>query len=151
VAKANSKTEDQDPTKGAEPILNDSGATVEIAGTQYPLRRLGVRDTFAFARIAATGAARMGQSLDQASLDAETMTFAVVAGLVYAEDEAMRLMASVISVPVKDLEDPDKFPMDTPVVLGKALAEHQDLKAFLASLGALFKQLPETKTRSRAQ
>lgn len=153
MAKAKTKQaqEQQDPTKGSEVITDQVGPTVEIAGETYPLRRLGVRDTFAFARIAATGAARMGQSLDQAQLTEETLMFAVVTGLVYAEDEALRLMASVISVQAREFDDPDKFPMDTPIVIGRALAEHQDLKAFFTSLGALFQQLPETQTRSRAQ
>lgn len=151
MAKTKTNSEQPNPTTGAEVILDQSGPTVEIAGKSYPLRRLNVRDTFACARIAATGAARMGQSLDQASLDGDTLTFAMVSGIVYAEDEALRLMASVIGVSAKDLENPDRFPMDTPVVIGKALAEHQDLKAFFTSLGTLFQQLPETQTRSRAQ
>ena len=46
---------DQDPTKGDSPILDDA-PTVTIAGEVYQLRRLGVRDTFAIARIVAVGA-----------------------------------------------------------------------------------------------
>src|SRR5690554_6655603 len=44
-----------DPTKGDSPIL-DPGPIVEIDGTTYPLRRLGVRDTLTLAKVIAIGA-----------------------------------------------------------------------------------------------
>ena len=44
-----------DPTKGDAPIL-DPGPIVEIDGTTYPLRRLGVRDTLTLAKVIAIGA-----------------------------------------------------------------------------------------------
>jgi hypothetical protein len=136
---------DQDPTVGDSPIL-DEAPTVTIAGQPYQLRRLGVRDTFAIARIVAVGAAALNRPLGS-DLTTESMGQLLLSGFMAAEETTMKLLASVIDVTVPELE---KMPMEAPLEIVAALAEHQDLRAFFARAGELMKKVPEMRTRSRA-
>lgn len=139
-----------DPTKGEAPIL-DAPPAVTIAGAKYELRRLGVRDTFAIARIVAVGAATSRTNLTNEQMtDPTKLGELLLAGFMTAENEAMKILASVIGVTVKDLENPERFPMGSELEVIMALAEHQDLRAFFAQAAALMKRLPEMQTRSRA-
>ena len=139
-----------DPTKGDAPIL-DPGPIVEIGGNPYTLRRLGVRDTFKIARIVAVGAASTNRNLTDADLaNPENLQAMLLAGLMAAEQTVIELCASLIGVTVKELEDPDRFPMSTPLDIALALAEHQDVRAFFAHvqpLVAKFAKDPKTQTR----
>lgn len=136
-----------DPTMGDSPILDDA-PTVEIGGSTYQLRRLGVRDTFAIARIVAVGAAATNQPLTNSEMgDPDKLAGLLMAGFMAAEETVLKLLASVINVTVKELES---MPMEAPLEIAAALAEHQDLRAFFARAGELMKRLPETRTRSRA-
>ncbi len=135
---------DQDPTKGDSPILDDA-PTVTIAGEVYQLRRLGVRDTFAIARIVAVGAAALNRGMDDLSADAIGQL--LLSGFMAAEETTIKLLASVISVDVKTLES---MPMEAPLEIAAALAEHQDLRAFFDRASELMRKLPEMRTRSRA-
>lgn len=138
-------TDQSDPTIGDSPIL-DEAPTVTIAGQPYQLRRLGVRDTFAIARIVAVGAAALNRPLGS-DLTTESMGQLLLSGFMAAEETTMKLLASVIGVTVPDLE---KMPMEAPLDIAAALAEHQDLRAFFARAGELMKKVPEMQTRSRA-
>ena len=135
---------DQDPTKGDSPILDDA-PVVTIAGETYQLRRLGVRDTFAIARIVAVGAAALNRGMDDLSADAIGQL--LLSGFMAAEETTIKLLASVINVDVKTLES---MPMEAPLEIAAALAEHQDLRAFFARASELMRKLPEMRTRSRA-
>lgn len=138
-----------DPTKGDAPIL-DPGPIVEIGGTPYTLRRLGVRDTFKIARIVAVGAASTKSDLTDAELaDPNKLQALLLAGVMAAEVTVLDLCASLIGVTVKDLEDPERFPMSTPIDIAMALVEHQDVRAFFAHvkpLVAKFAKGQKTKT-----
>jgi hypothetical protein len=136
-----------DPTIGDSPIL-DEAPTVTIAGKAYQLRRLGVRDTFAIARIVAVGAAAMNRPLGNSAMsDPSALAPLLLSGLMAAEETTMKLLASVIDVTVPELE---QMPMEAPLEIVAALAEHQDLRAFFARAGELMQRLPEMQTRSRA-
>ena len=140
-------TDQSDPTIGDSPILDDA-PQVTIAGKAYQLRRLGVRDTFAIARIVAVGAAAMNRPLGNSAMsDPSALAPLLLSGLMAAEETTMKLLASVIDVTVPELE---KMPMEAPLEIVAALAEHQDLRAFFARAGELMKRLPEMQTRSRA-
>lgn len=138
-------TDQSDPTIGDSPIL-DEAPTVTIAGQSYQLRRLGVRDTFAIARIVAVGAAALNRPLGN-DLTAENIGQLLLSGFMAAEETTMKLLASVIGVTVPELE---QMPMEAPLEIVAALAEHQDLRAFFARAGELMKKVPEMQTRSRA-
>lgn len=137
-----------DPTKGDSPIL-DPGPIVEIDGKPYPLRRLGVRDTFKLAKIVAVGAAALNPTQQFTNNDMakpEVLQQLLLAGLMAAETTVLELMASLISVTVKELEDPERFPMSTPLDIAMALVEHQDLRAFFAHVQPLLLKFAKTQT-----
>lgn len=138
-------TDQSDPTIGDSPIL-DEAPTVTIAGQPYQLRRLGVRDTFAIARIVAVGAAALNRPLGS-DLTTESMGQLLLSGFMAAEETTMKLLAGVIGVTVPELE---QMPMEAPLDIAAALAEHQDLRAFFARAGEVMKKVPEMRTRSRA-
>lgn len=138
-----------DPTIGDHPIL-DPGPIVEINGKAYPIRRLGIRDTFAVARLIAVGAAASNRQLANDEMtDPAKVGELLLAGFIAAEKTAFDLLASLIGVTPKQLEDPEAFPMGSELQIIEALVEHQDLQAFFAQAGALMKRLPEMRTRSR--
>lgn len=139
-----------DPTKGDAPIL-DPGPIITIEGRQYTVRRLGVRDTFAIARIIAVGAAASNRQLTNAEMgDPQRIGELLLAGFIAAEKTAFELLASLIGVTPKEFEDPTHFPMGSELAIIEALAEHQDLRAFFAQAGTLMRRLPEMQTRSHA-
>ena len=139
---AKKKVIKDNPTEGNAPLLTET-PTVEINGETYELRRLGVRDTFAIARIISVGASAMGKDGVPSDASPEVMARLMLNGVLRAEGHALNLMASVIDVDPKDLEDPEKFPMDAVLTIGEGLAKHQDLKAFFTSLVSLMTRLPE--------
>lgn len=115
--------------------LTSERPTVTIQDRTYTLRGLGVRDTFAVGRIVSRGAAialQEGQDLTNATPEQWMMLFLV--GMPYAEDESMKLVASLLNVTLDELDNPDAFPADTLVQVGKALWDHQDVKAFFGSV-----------------
>jgi hypothetical protein len=126
-----------------DPIL-DEGPIVTIAGVDYRIRRLGFRDVFKVARVLGRGLAILG---DQASsLTPGQAIQVIVASMSQNENEVLDLAASILGVTRSDLEDTDRFPMDAIVDVASALAEHQDLRAFLAKVQALMTRLPEMQT-----
>jgi len=128
-----------------DPIL-DEGPSVTIAGTDYQIRRLGFRDVFKVARVLGRGIAILG---DQASnLTPGQAIQVIVASMSSNEDEVLDLAASILGVTRKDLDDTDRFPMDALVDVASALAEHQDLRAFLAKVQALMERLPEMQQQA---
>lgn len=129
-----------------DPILDDA-PTINIEGTSYTLRRLGVRDIFTVGRIASRGAAialQEGQDLSTVTGEQAMMLFLV--GLPYAEDDGMKLVASLLGVTVKQLEDANAFPADTLVRVAVALREHQDVQAFFSSVQHLAGTMRTTTT-----
>lgn len=146
MAKANKKktVRKDDPTKGIAPLVAEK-PTVEINGEKYELRRLGVMDTFTFARLIASGAQADGLSLSDLGDDLNLLHNCLLAGLIRNQFEAVKLLASLIDVEAKEFIDPEQFPMDAPFTIAKALVEHEDLAAFFTSLGPALKMLqPET-------
>lgn len=129
-----------------DPIL-DEGPTVNIAGTEYQIRRLGFQDVFKVARILGRGIAVLG---DQGSnLSPGQAIQIVMASMTANEDEVLDLLASILGVSRKDFNDADRFPMEAIVDVAEALAQHQDLRAFLAKVQALIERLPEMQNQTQ--
>jgi len=117
-----------------EAIIND-GIPITIAGNEYTMRRLGLRDVFKVARILGNGVATMGGTEDDLSPAAVMQV--LVASMTANEDEVLNLMADILGIERETLDDPDLFPMDSVIDIFAKLAEHQDLKAFLAKVGSI--------------
>lgn len=129
-----------------DPILTEA-PTVTIAGRDYQLRRLGLRDTFAVSRILGRGVAILGANAVE-NLSPGQSAQVIIASLAANEQEVMKLLASVLQVDREALDDPERFPMDSIITVIEALAAHQDMRAFFAKLSALQALRPEMQTRS---
>lgn len=139
---ARKKTNDTTP----DPILADD-VTVNIAGSTYTVRRLGLRDVFKVARVLGRGVALLGDNAN--NLTAGQTIQVLIGSLTAHEEETLSLIADVLSVKRAELDDPSKFPMESIVDVLQALAEHQDLRAFLARVQRLTEALPEMQTLTR--
>lgn len=128
TTKARKSTTPTDPVTYEPP-------TVEIAGRTYTMRRLGLRDALTVARILGKGLTQLRETAG--STDAATIVAVLVETLVEEETTVLTFLASTIGVTVKELNDPDRFPLDSVFTLVEALGEHQDLTAFLARSTAL--------------
>ena len=117
-----------------EAIIND-GIPITIAGNEYTMRRLGLRDVFKVARILGNGVATMGGTEDD--LTPTAVMQILVASMTANEDEVLNLMADILNIERATLDDPDLFPMDSVIDIFQKLAEHQDLKAFLDKVGSM--------------
>ena len=140
TTKKTNKEKLEEVTTGMEPIVGVK-PTVEIEGKTYTIRRLGIADTFAIARILGVGIKQMG-ALGMSSLNEHSAVLAIVAAIPYAEDEILDLLADIVGVDGADIRNPDIFPIDAIVDIIGVLAEHQDLKAFFTRLQALAKANP---------
>ena len=126
-----------------DPILS-TGTTVEIAGNTYTLRRLGLQDVFKVARILGNGVAMLGEAGDKYS--SVQIAQILIASMTRNETEVLDLIADLLSVERKLLNDPSLFPMDSMIDILDALSKHQDLASFLARLTALMETVPSMKT-----
>jgi hypothetical protein len=124
--------------------------TVTIAGTTYPMRRLGLEDVFTVSRILGSGVAELGAAKGTKGAQGAAFIQVIVAAIAQNQEPVLRLFASIIGVERADLKDPDRFPMDSIITLGEAMAEHQDLMGFLAAVNRLGARTPEMQTRSGA-
>jgi hypothetical protein len=131
-------------TKSKPDTILDAGPTVDIQGTTYTIRRLGFQDVFKVARILGRGVAVLG---DQGSeLTPGQILQVIIASMTTNEQEVIDLLASLIGETRESITDPERFPMDSMVDIIKVLAEHQDLRAFLAKVQAMTETLPEMQT-----
>lgn len=134
----------KDRPPDADPILSEA-PTVTIAGTEYPLRRLGLRDVFRVSRILGRGVGLIG---DVTTLTVTQLAQVLILSMNANEEEVLRLLADVIGVDRVDLEDEERFPMEAFIDILAGLAKHQDILAFIARLQTLASRLPEMQTRS---
>lgn len=124
-----------------DPILDDA-PTVTIADTDYPLRRLGLRDVFRVARILGNGVAVIGDARYTEGQVAQVL----VASMSQNEEEVLKLVADLLGVKRDALDDAEAFPMDAIVDVFQTLAQHQDLKAFLGKLKGMLESVPAMST-----
>jgi hypothetical protein len=131
------------------------GPVVEIEGTTYRMRRLGIADTFKLARIIAIGAAGIGKEIGNQEMSPELFGTLFLCGFPYAERQVFEFLSSIIGVEENELKDPVKFPMGSEVIIVNALAEHIDVKSFFNSVKSLLKTrsfqglLKKTSTSSK--
>lgn len=131
----------------SEEAITSEGIQIEIAGEQYTMRRLGMRDVFRVVRILGNGVAALGASNEPPT--AGQVLQVLVHSMTVNENEVLDLIADLLSVDRAELNNPDKFPMESIVDIFKTLSEHQDLKAFLAKVASLTETLPEMQTASQ--
>ena len=140
TTKKTNKEKLEEVTTGMKPIVGDT-PTVEIEGRTYKLRRLGISDTFAIARILGIGVKQLG-NLGIGSLNEQAAVLAIIAAIPYAEDEILDLLADIVGVDGSDIRNPDLFPLGSEIAIIEALSKHQDLQAFFTRLQGLLKSNP---------
>lgn len=121
-----------------EPLFAET-PTVTINGKEFRMRRLGVGDTFKLARVISIGAAGMGAEIGNIELNPEVVAGLLLAGFPFAEDEILKLFASIIGVEFEDIKDPEKFPMGSEIEIIGAMMGHVDVKAFFTKATGLLK------------
>ena len=140
TTKKTNKEKLEEVTTGMKPIVGDT-PTVEIEGRTYKLRRLGISDTFAIARILGVGVKQLG-NLGLGSLNEQAAVLAIIAAIPYAEDEILDLLADIVGVDGSDIRNPELFPLGSEIAIIEALSKHQDLQAFFTRLQGLMKANP---------
>lgn len=139
----------------ADPILDSHGPIVTIEGRDYPLRRLGLQDVFRVVRILGNGISVL---VGSGQVDVKTSKLAVDPGLVVQvllasmqrhESDIMQLMADLIGVERAELDDAERFPITAILDLYEALAQHQDLLAFLARVEAMMSRVPALREQAQ--
>lgn len=115
--------------------LASADRSVTVDGVEYPVRRLSVRDTFAVARIMSVALARSGE-LATGDLTAKRAGMMFIASIPYAEDEAMKLLGSLIGVTADEV---GQMPPETLPDIISVIAEGDDLKTFLAACNRVLK------------
>lgn len=124
----------------SESVLLADYPTVTVGETDYPMRPLGIRDVQAFTKIL-RGVMAKGQEEAAQLLKGEQDEQAIVAAVLISGvsamfDDVVRFLASLLEVPVKEFEDPRKFPLGAHAQVIGGLLEHPDLEAFLSNLKA---------------
>lgn len=135
-------------TPQADSVMEDA-ATVEIAGQEYTLRKLGFRDTWRVGRIFSSS---LHVLADESGAYSPNQVAAVFVGSVLrAEDDALKLIASVLQISEgpKAFDDTDRFPMEDIVDVVEAIGKSNQIKSFFAKCNNLMGALPEMQTASR--
>ena len=131
------------PETTVDPLLYEP-PTVTIDGETYALRKLGTRDVYALARILGRG---VGVLANPDGIHPAQVLQVLIASMTVNEDEVQKLLASLISVPLKEWE---LMPPTAVIDVLEALAAHQNLQDFFAKLQRLTETLPEMQTPSPA-
>jgi hypothetical protein len=121
-----------------DPILHEP-TTLIIAGNEYTLRRLGLRDVFKVSRILGRGIAALGERNEQSPTQVLEI---LIASLNESEDDVLKLISDLLNVPRKTLDDPALFPIDSFIDIITAIAANQDLRSFFVKVQALTSGLP---------
>ena len=130
----------RNPTASSvEPVLY-TPPTVLIAGVEYPLRRLSMKDVFRIVPIVSKGANAILAGNGQ--LQPAQILQALMQALVTSEREVTALLADLIGVTPVDLEDGDRFPITAAIDIIEAVAAHEDLKAFISRVQTAAGRLP---------
>ncbi|MFA5569341.1 MAG: hypothetical protein WC972_11930 [Trueperaceae bacterium] len=135
-------TKTKAPTKktapAPDPVLYEP-PTVAIAGRLYTMRRLGIRDVFAVARVIS---AALGDIRDAGGILTGTNLLPMILDAMVREEKVvLELLAGTIGVTPQELSDPEQFPLDSVIDLIEALSEHQDLAAFFSRSAEMTKKI----------
>lgn len=129
--------------RGIEPLLAEA-PSVKVGEKTYPLRRLGIRDVWTFARIlrnaGTSGLTSVIDLVKQQKMDQrQAGMFAILLGLVDQEEELMKWLANIMRIDVESLSNPDQFPLGSLIDIIQALSDHPDMADFFTRLETLMK------------
>ena len=134
------------PKKKTETIKDDPALiepqAIDVAGETYTVKRLGFKHVFRVGRILRNGMHVLGDE----RFTPGQMLQVLIACMTEAEDEVMHLIADLLGVNRKALDDPERFPMASFPELISVIAENQDLQDFLAGVEKALEKMPAAKT-----
>jgi len=109
--------------------------TVEIAGEEYQLRRLGLPDLRDLWSIIRDVAGELDLSIFEEEGEAEELGVELVSQVLNVGPEAYEeivkwLIGIVDGLEEEDIENPEKVPVHAPFTVLEALSEHEDFKKF---------------------
>lgn len=122
-----------------DPVLYEP-PIVTIEGVEYPLRRLSMKDVFRIVPIVSKGASAIMAGNGQ--LTPSQILAVLMQALITSEREVTSLLADLIGVAPADLEDGQRFPITAAIDIIEAVAQHEDLRAFIARVQAAAARLP---------
>jgi len=128
--------------QGAGPLVWVA-PTIEIAGKDFKVRRLGLLDIQKLARIYAAASSYIDRATlaNINTLSPEAIGTFMIDALAHAFDEVIDFMASVIGLaPGKEddwkgtIRDPNVFPLGSEIKVIEVLIEHEDVLSFFDSV-----------------
>lgn len=137
-----------DPTMSKIDPIFDEEKVITLAGKQYTIKRLSVRDVFSFSKIVNQALSGVDASVLMAG-DTEhavsAMAMSFLAGLVESGDKFAGFYGSIIGLTVEQFMD---LPAEALGELLEELPKHQDMQAFfaataryLAAMGSLWQSV----------
>ena len=119
------------------------GPTLEIAGREYTVRRLGILDVMALGKIYASCQARQAFQLktlfDGAEISVNMLGATLISAIPYEGEAICKFMASLVGVDVESFKDPNVFPLGSEIQIIDKLIEHEDVLAFLERVQGMAK------------
>jgi len=110
------------------------GPTLEIAGREYSVRRLGLVDIKWLAELLAGGTGYLEGLLSQkanlSSLSPEAIGSLILGYIPTAFDSIADWMAGLIGMSKADIRDPNVFPLGSEIQVIEAVVSHEDVAAF---------------------
>lgn len=152
-----------DPTRGLTPLVVEL-PIFEVEGKEYKMTRLGLTHAMMALRIfaAASGGIMKMSVVGNMQSNPAAIGLAILSALPYAENHVKDLIAASIlkktsrgyeTVAKLDLEDANRFPLESLITIIEQLGSHPDLRAFLKNIGRL-QQSPlweELQNRARGE
>lgn len=143
----NTEAPDTTPATAVDPVLYEP-PTVEINGTTYTLRRLGLPDVFRVIKILGRGAALLDPD---ANFTGAQVLQVLITSLAINEAPVLDLIASLLSVDRAALDDPEQFPLDSVIPIVEAISRHGDLTAFLSKVNTFSARMPNIATTNKGK
>jgi len=138
------------------------GPTLEIAGQDYNVRRLGLVDIKWLAELLAGGTGYLEGLLSQkanlSNLSPEAIGSLILGYIPTAFDSIADWMAGLIGMSREDIRDPNLFPLGSEIQVIEAVVSHEDVAAFFdramglakhPGLKSMMKRLPKPSTASK--
>lgn len=125
-----------------DPVLIEP-TILTIAGNEYTLRRLGLRDVFRVSRILGRGIAALAETENG---QPSQILAVLISSLNTNEEDVLKLIGDLLGVTRKQLENPDLFPIDSFIDILTGIAANQDLRSFFAKVQTLTSGLQTPKS-----
>lgn len=121
--------------------------TIEIAGKEYTLRPIPATMAFDLADVIEVGFGAMLRMSRQGDGQIEPTAVMQIITALLRKNRTMflDLFAHVLGVKKEEFNNGERFPLNTFIVLSKALGEHPDVQDFLSEIQGAMDSLPDVQ------